>query len=57
MITAMTSFYIIIRNFIRLVNARGCKSKILSGGNLGQFSRDFLIKRMLLCKIKQIHRP
>ena len=45
MITAMSSFYIIIRNFIHLVNARGCKSKIWSGGNLGQFSRDFLIKK------------
>ena len=34
----MSSFYIIIRNFIHLVNARGCKSKIWSCGNLGQFS-------------------
>ena len=52
----MSSFYIIIRNFIHLVNARGCKSKIWSGGNLGQFSSVFLIKKMVLCKIKQIHR-
>ena len=43
--TAMSSFYIIIRNFIDLVNARGCKRKNWSGGNLGQFSRDFLIKK------------